>query len=825
MLPPRLPNRLLAGWLLLAAASGLLLAVVFALLPFGGFWPTVIAALAFTIGATVVVPGGLRQARELQAEHQRLTSENQRMVETLQQELERHRRLELELKDAKKQTEAAMMAKGEFLATMSHEIRTPLNGILPVIDMLLAARLTADQADLLRTAHGSAKQMLRIVDDILDYSKLEANKVDLETTGFNLRELAESVVRLMTKQAETKGLLLHLEIDPGVRLPVRGDPTRLRQVLSNLLSNAIKFTDRGRVTLRIQKNGEERLHHPLRFEVVDTGIGIPKDKLSQLFVAFSQADASTTRMYGGTGLGLVICKRIITLMGGRIGVDSDPGQGSRFWFEVPLSKAVGDLPAARADLSGARVLLMTPDPAQRERLATAMQNWGLRLSYSSTPPEALQMLRSAAARGMGSGFEALVADLRDGASAAVVLQRALSRSPEVAGLKLLLLTGAEPLPPETTAAATVAVLRRDAASADLKSGLADLLVPDQAMPLPGAADAEDFGLGTEPAPSLALAALPQGSSVGAFSEAAIGRRARVLLVEDNPVNLLVAQKLIAQMDLICESAGDGERALERMAAGNLDVVLMDCQMPIKDGYTATREWREYENAHRLPRLPIVAMTANAMAGDRQRCLDAGMDDYLSKPVDRSQLEDTLKRWLQRGALARRSAAPAAPTPAPAARAAPAPAAPALAPTLPTIRGLQRPEAPLPPAVAPAAVTPPSPAPSTPARNVLDGDVLAELREVMGAEFGNLVQMFLVDAAKYIQQLEEAAAGGDLEKMIAPAHTLKSSSANLGAMAVSAAAKRIEVGAREGVLPRPAVAVAVLEAEFQRASEALRRLVA
>lgn len=825
MLPPRLPNRLLAGWLLLAAASGLLLAVVFALLPFGGFWPTVIAALAFTIGATVIVPGGLRQARELQAEHQRLTSENQRMVETLQQELERHRRLELELKDAKKQTEAAMMAKGEFLATMSHEIRTPLNGILPVIDMLLAARLTADQADLLRTAHGSAKQMLRIVDDILDYSKLEANKVDLETTGFNLRELAESVVRLMTKQAETKGLLLHLEIDPGVRLPVRGDPTRLRQVLSNLLSNAIKFTDRGRVTLRIQKNGEERLHHPLRFEVVDTGIGIPKDKLSQLFVAFSQADASTTRMYGGTGLGLVICKRIITLMGGRIGVDSDPGQGSRFWFEVPLSKAVGDLPAARADLSGARVLLMTPDPAQRERLATAMQNWGMRLSYSSTPPEALQMLRSAAARGMGSGFEALVADLRDGASAAVVLQRALSRSPEVAGLKLLLLTGAEPLPPETTAAATVAVLRRDAASADLKSGLADLLVPDQAMPLPGAADAEDFGLGTEPAPSPALAALPQGSSVGAFSEAAIGRRARVLLVEDNPVNLLVAQKLIAQMDLICESAGDGERALERMAAGNLDVVLMDCQMPIKDGYTATREWREYENAHRLPRLPIVAMTANAMAGDRQRCLDAGMDDYLSKPVDRSQLEDTLKRWLQRGALARRSAAPAAPTPAPAARAAPAPAAPALAPTLPTIRGLQRPEAPLPPAVAPAAVTPPSPAPSTPAPNVLDGDVLAELREVMGAEFGNLVQMFLVDAAKYIQQLEEAAAGGDLEKMIAPAHTLKSSSANLGAMAVSAAAKRIEVGAREGVLPRPAVAVAVLEAEFQRASEALRRLVA
>jgi len=823
VLPPRLPNRLLAGWLLLAAAAGLLLAVGLALLPIGGFWPTVIAALAFTIGAIVVVPGGLRQAREMLAEHQRLTSENQRMVETLQQELERHRRLELELKDAKKQTEAAMMAKGEFLATMSHEIRTPLNGILPVLDMLLAARLTADQADLLRTAHGSAKQMLRIVDDILDYSKLEANKVDLETTSFNLRELAESVVRLMTKQAETKGLLLHLEIDPGVRLPVRGDPTRLRQVVSNLLSNAIKFTDRGRVTLRIQKNGEERLTHPLRFEVVDTGIGIPKDKLSQLFVAFSQADASTTRMYGGTGLGLVICKRIITLMGGRIGVDSEPGQGSRFWFEVPLAKAVGDLPAARADLSGARVLLMTPDPAQRERLATAMQNWGLRLSYASTPPEALQMLRSAAARGMGGGFEALVADLRDGASAAVVLQRALSRSPEVTGLKVLLLTGAEPLPAETSLSATLASLRRDAAAADLKSALADLLVPDQSVPLPGVADdADEFGTEPEALPSAAVAALPQGSSVGAFSEAAIGRRARVLLVEDNPVNLLVAQKLIAQMDLICESAGDGERALERMAAGNLDLVLMDCQMPVKDGYTATREWREYEDAQRLPRLPIIAMTANAMAGDRQRCLDAGMDDYLSKPVDRSQLEDTLKRWLQRGAAARRSAAaPPAANAAPGPRAA-TPVPVASAPALPSIPGLKRPDAPV--AAPPPVAAAPSPAPvATP--NVLDDEVLAELREVMGSEFSNLVQMFLVDAAKYIRQLEEAAAGGDLQKMVAPAHTLKSSSANLGAMAVSAAAKRIEVGAREGVLPRPAVAVAVLEAEFQRASESLRKLVA
>jgi len=829
VLPSRIPNRLLAGWLLLAGAVGLLLALLLGLLPGSDLIAIVSTAFLLTVGAAFTVPGGLREARDLLAEHQRLTTENQHMVDTLQQELERHRRLESELKDAKKQTEAAMMAKGEFLATMSHEIRTPLNGILPVLDMLLAARLTPEQGELLRTAHGSAKQMLRIVDDILDYSKLEANKVDLETTAFNLREVAESVVRLMSKQAETKGILLHLEIEPAVRLPVRGDPTRLRQVLTNLLSNAIKFTDRGRVTLRILRNGEDRLHHPLRFEVVDTGIGIAAQKVSLLFTAFSQADASTTRMYGGTGLGLVICKRIVTLMGGRIGVDSTPGQGSRFWFEIPLLKAVGDLPAARVDLSGARLLLMTPEAALRERLTATMQGWGVRLSYATSPPEALQILRSAASRGASTGIEALVADLRDGASAALVLQRALSRSPELGGLKIVFLAGAEVPAPEISAMPDVIVLRRETATPDLRNALGSLLIPPSPDPVPATGEEPAAFAGADAATQEVISRLPQGSSVGAFAEAAIGRRARVLLVEDNPVNLLVAQKLIGQMDLICESAGDGERALERLAAGNLDIVLMDCQMPVKDGYSATREWRQYEGAQSLPRLPIIAMTANAMAGDRQKCLDAGMDDYLSKPVDRGQLEDMLKRWLQRGAAARRAHGPGAPAPVPA----PAPSAPT-PPAIPVVPALQRPTpiptrpAPPSPMASPAAAppstptTPAAPAAAAPRAPVLDDKVLAELREVMGAEFRNLVEMFLVDATKYIRQLEEAATANDLQRMIAPAHTLKSSSANLGAMTVSAAAKRIEVGAREGTLSRPAVAVAVLEAEFQRASRLMRQ---
>src|SRR5690606_13645481 len=310
-------------------------------------------------------------------------------------------------------------------------------------------------------------------------------------------------------------------------------------------------------------------------------------------------------------------------------------------------------------------------------------------------------------------------------------------------------------------------------------------------------------------------------------------RGRVLLVEDNPVNLMVAQRLVGLLGLHCETADNGEKALERMAQGNLDLVLMDCQMPVKDGYTASREWREHEVRNNLPRLPIIAMTANAMAGDRQKCLDAGMDDYLSKPVDRRLLEATVARWLtQRHAAA---PAPAAPAPAAPAPAAPRPMAPAPAPTAPTAAPAApappvRPTAPaaapvrtepLPatPAPRPAAPVTPAPAapqaPSAPANPpappppVLAAEAVEELRSVMGAEYLSLVRLFLEDAPGHVRALEAAAAANDMSAMVAPAHTLKSASANLGAMALSAAAKRIELGARQGVLPRPAVAVAVL----------------
>ena len=708
---------------------------------------------------------------------------------------------------------------------------------------------------MLRTAHESSQQLLRIVDDILDYSTLEANRLELEITSFNLREVLEAVMQLMQRSAEGKGLRLELNIDPNVRLPVRGDPIRLRQVLTNLIGNAIKFTERGGIQLNVRRLGETAAQHQLRFEVRDTGIGIGHAQQQRLFNAFTQADASTTRLYGGTGLGLAICKRIVDLMGGQIGVHSEPGQGSTFWFESPLLKVIGDVRIRQTAHDAQRVLAITPNLRLRQRIALLLPNWGATVSIVETTQEALERLRQPTAPG-SQGFVAVLADYDGLRHSARALHRALRRNPAHAQVRLLWLYGEEAIPEELREGADI--LPRQAPDADLRSSL---LAPPPAV----ASGREELALTTP-------TAAPEESI-----EAPAGPPPRLLLVEDNPVNLLVAQKLLSVLGYECDTAANGEIALAQMASDAYDLVLMDCQMPVLDGYSATRRWREIESGQAPVRhLPIVAMTANAMAGDRQRCLDAGMDDYLAKPVTRDLLDACLKRWLRSSgvrstahapgpepaaaaaaseasriaqtaadtatlaAAPRLAAATAAPAPAPAsapaadspvpaavastARAAPArphehpsvDLAPEMPLFIPTAAAVTAQE---PPAMAGFEQTPPSALPPPPP--VLEPEMLDELREIAGDEAMTIVNLFLEDAPRLVRLLEQASAIPDLEVMREAAHALKSSSANVGALALSAAAKRIELGARAHALDRPAVAVALLIAEFARARVALQ----
>lgn len=727
-------------------------------------WGVLLVALA---AAAVALLLGLRlRARSralarLQRAHDALAAERDQLRRTT----ERQGQLEQQLLQAKQAAEAAVLAKGEFLATMSHEIRTPLNGILPMLELIAHGPLGEDQRQMLATASASSQQLLRIVDDILDYSRLEAQALELEITSFNLRDLLDGVVQLMQRAADAKGLSLTLQLDPSVRLPVRGDPVRLRQVLSNLLANAIKFTARGQVQLRVQRLGEGAAQHQLRFEIIDTGIGIDEALQARLFQSFSQADASTTRIYGGTGLGLAICRRIIDLMHGQIGVQSMPGQGATFWFEIPLLKVPGDLPAmARAP---AALLLFSADAMLQKRIERIAAHHGLQVQMLSQLDAVVEQLRTAPQPGQPAPAWLLV-DARARRSGEAMLQQALAERGDDDALQVLWLQGDAPAQRP----------RQRQLPAHFDDAALHALLAAPVTPARPAALLSSAGDGV-PAPVLPPLHL------------------RVLLVEDNTVNRMVAEQLLRVFQCEVRNAVDGEQALAALREGGVDIVLMDCQMPVLDGYAATRHWRAEEAETGRARLPIIAMTANAMAGDRERCLQAGMDDYLSKPIARATLHALLKRW-----GGGKAASPARPS-----------AEPSMARLTANSSGA-------PSAEHGSALQDDDSRVGSKPQPVLDRDVLDELHAVIGDAAMQIVSVFVDDAPAMVQQLQQAAQSGDEPRLQAVAHSLKSSSANVGALSLSAVAQRIEREARGGSLQRPAVAVALLVAEFARARVAL-----
>ena len=678
-----------------------------------------------------------------------------------QRELDSLRGVQRDLIAAKQAAEAATMAKGEFLATMSHEIRTPLNGIVPLLDLLLTTPLQSDQREYISTARESAGELLRIVDDILDYSKLEASKLELESVGLNLKETVDSVATLMEGSATAKGLRLGVAIDPSVRLAVRGDPVRLRQVLTNLVSNAIKFTERGSVTIQVGKRGESRTHYETVFAVRDTGIGLSEEAAAKLFAPFSQADASTTRIYGGTGLGLVICKRLVDLMGGKIGVRSEPGRGSLFWFNVPLLKAIGDT-HVRRDLNGVRALVVSPDDSFTRRFSGMLANLGISSLPIALAVEALNKLRSSSSNERW-GYELVVLDAESARQGMTSFVRNVLRDPALDHVRLLAI-GSEEATTDLRGSARLSALPPSFDERELRQLLHAQL-----------------GVDTSPsereAPLLAAAT----TVVAATPPSPAQLRGHVLLVEDNAVNLQVARRLLGLAGLEVDAAENGRVALERMSGGHYDLVLMDCQMPVMDGYSATRARREEEAARGLPRLPIIAMTANAMAGDREKCLAAGMDEYLSKPLDRALLQSTLARWL--------------------------PTSGSMAATTPAMPTAQH----------------PATTETAEGGSALDESVIRELVDVMGNEFGDLVRIYLEDAPRLIGSLRGAALRGDIDTFGVTAHSLKSSSANLGARPLAELARNAEQATREGREIDLGASAQTIDDAFARTREAFRAL--